>query len=216
MVTSSEILCETSYHHEGEYTKPREIGKIQFVSDSTLSRGYSKIGELIGETGEQIDIHFLKQGFSVIGVVKSKKQIGLKEEDSNRVIFFLRFKQSPTIVYYPEGIPKDKVKQVDSAYVSSVYRGFGIASYVYARMISLGYIVVSDSAQFTDGKELWKKMARQVHAMNYKIHIIDDENGFMKDDQNTVIVYDGSNIDDAKIWSGGMDMSGQHILLMLK
>lgn len=215
MVTSKEILGETPYHHEGDYAQPREVAKMQFVSDSTLSRGYDKIGEFNTSAVGEVSIYLLKQGSSVLGTIKSEKQIGDTAVNSNRVVFFLRFKQFPTIVNYPIGITKNTVKQVDSAYVSSEFRGFGIASFVYSLMIANGYVVVSDSAQFTDGKELWKKMAKEAHAESYKIYII-DENGFLKDDSGEPIVYDGSNIDDAKIWTGGLDMSGEHILLMLK
>ena len=78
-----------------------------------------------------------------------------------------------------------------------------------------GIFVLSDTSQFKDGKELWKAMASRANLKDYNIYLLDDEYGFIEQNGSPV-VYDGSNIDDAQIWSGGDDVSKEHILLMMK
>ena len=58
-------------------------------------------------------------------------------------------------------------------------------------------------------------MAAKAKLRKYKIFVLDDEYGFVEKDGDPV-VYDGSNIDDAKIWSSGEDLSKEHILLLMQ
>lgn len=214
---TKEIIQEAPpYQHAGEYKQGVDTKQRGYTSDSSLSRLYNFFGEVSLTSTEKARLYFHKSTFMVIGVISDKKPIGNTTQDSNGIIFQLIFKKTPTIVNYPEGISKTLVRQVDSVSVDPLYEGRGIAAYAYAQMIHHGYIIVSDTSQFTDGLELWKKMAREAHAEPYKIYIIDDETGFLKDKNGKIIQYDGSNISDSKIWTTGQDYSGEHILLIAK
>lgn len=209
---TAEILGEAPYLHDGEYSPPPGMEKETYHSDNTLSRVYDHLFFEVFD-GVRVDF-YIQDKLRLVGTIKKKKQ--KTQEDSNLIVFSLRFKEHQTIVNYPEGISKDKVLQVDSVYTRSEFREFGMASLVYATLVEKGFIIVSDSAQFNDGKQLWKKISREAKFNDYVIHIIDDEEGFLKDKNGKVISYDSSNIDDAKIWSSGMSFHGEHILLMMK
>ena len=200
------------YLHDGEYSAPEELEKPTYYSDSSLSRMFIY---LCDEIFENIKVSFyMLDNLKVVGVIPEKKE--KTQEKSNQIVFSLRFKTYKTIINYPDDIDKSKVLQVDSVFTSKIVRGTGIASFVYAMLVERGFIVVSDTSQFEDGKQLWKKISKEAHFNDYVIHIIDDENGFVKDKSGKIIAYDSSNIDDAKIWSGGLNLEGEHILLMMK
>jgi hypothetical protein len=207
-----DLLSETPYLHDGEYEAPEGMEKETFYSDGSLQRMFSPLGK---EVFENVAISFfIMDTLKVVGVIKKKKE--KTNEQSNLIVFSLRFKNTKTIMHYPDGIDQHKVLQVDSVYVKKDFRGLGISSFVYALLVEKGFIIVSDTSQFDDGKQLWKKISREAQFNDYVIHIIDDENGFVKDKSGKIISYDSSNIDDAKIWSSGMDFRGEHILLMMK
>lgn len=209
---AAEILSETPYVHDGDYKAPEGMDKKTYHSDGALSRQYEHLGFEVFDA-ERVDF-YLQDDLRLVGVIKEKKE--KTQEMSNLIVFSLRFKSYKTIVNYPDGIDTEKVLQVDSVYTRPEFRTFGIASYVYTLLVEQGFIVVSDTSQFTDGKQLWKKISREAKFNDYVIHIIDDEKGFVKDKSGKVIAYDSSNIDDAKIWTSGMNFDGEHILLMMK
>lgn len=208
-----DLLSETPYLHDGEYEAPEVLKSQTFMSDATLLRDHSPLDYYV-VNAERIEFFFSKTQRVVTGVIKKKKE--KTKEMSNLVVFSLRFKKEKTIVNYPNGVDQHKVLQVDSVYTDEDYRGRGISSFVYALLVEKGFIIVSDTSQFDDGKQLWKKISREAQFNDYVIHIIDDENGFVKDKSGKIISYDSSNIDDAKIWSSGMDFRGEHILLMME
>ena len=166
-----EILSETPYVHDGDYKAPEGMEKETFISDRSLAREQKHLGFEVFDA-MRVDF-YLMDLIKVIGVVKKKKE--KTQEMSNLIVFSLRFKQTKTIVNYPEGINRNDVLQVDSVYVSRALKGRGIASFVYSMLVEQGFIVVSDTSQFSDGKELWKKISREAKFNDYVIHIIDDE-----------------------------------------
>lgn len=207
-----EILTETPYVHDGEYKAPEGMDKKTYHSDSALKRQYQFLGFEVFDA-ERVEF-YLQDKLRLVGVIKDKKD--KTQELSNLIVFSLRFKTHKTIVNYPDGVEESKTLQVDSVYTRPEFREFGIASFVYTLLVEKGFIIVSDTSQFSDGKQLWKKISREAKFYDYVIHIIDDEKGFAKDKSGKVIAYDSSNIDDAKIWTSGMNFDGEHILLMMK
>jgi len=208
---TSDILSEAPYLHDGKYTQP-DMDKDTYHSNDTLTRNYR---HLCTTSSAGVDINFyLQDNIRCVATIKKKKE--KTREESNLIVFSLLFKNVKTIINYPEGIKESEVLQVDSVYVRPEFREFGLASFAYMKLVEAGFIVVSDSSQFEDGKRLWKKLSREAHFNNYVIHLIDDEEGFLKDKNGEVITYDSSNIDDAKIWTAGIDLNGAHILLMMK
>jgi hypothetical protein len=205
-----QILSEMPYEHDGEMK--REPFKSSFISDGSLKRNYLMLG-FIEALDELIELHVLNDiPPTVLGTISSKKPSG---EDSNRAIFSLRFKPKHTLTKIPKEIDSSKIIQVDKVSIDKDFQGFGVASFAYAQLAKRGFIVLSDTSQFKDGKELWKKMASRAHLKDYSVYLLDDEYGFIQKDGEPV-VYDGSNIDDAEIWSNSDDVSKEHILLMMK
>lgn len=204
------ILLEDHVHTDGQMPRG-QIGST-FTSNSSLERRYDLIGELKTIEG-LVRFYKLKDINSVIGVVDSKKPD--TGEDSNAVIFSLKFKKAHTIVNMPKLFKDKTVLQVDKVITDPTCEGYGISSLAYLAIARMGYVVLFDTVQFTDGKMLWKKISRESKFKNYKVNILDDEYGFKTDISGKPIDYDSSNIDDAAIWTSGQDYSGEHILLAM-
>ncbi len=191
---------------------PRLPFKHTFISDDALARLYTVLGTVQAHD-QEVSIHLLKTKTSVIGTVTSAAdRDGLP---SNRCVFSLMFKDAHTLIRPPTGIDEAKILQVDRVSVDSDLENIGIASFAYSALAKLGYVVLSDSTQFSDGKRLWKRMAAKAHLRDYKVFVLDDLFGFKRDRNGRPIEYDGRNIDEADIWSRGQDYSKYHVLLMM-
>lgn len=205
-VKTPKRLTEAPYGLEGKLKRP---SWNTFTSDTSLTRLYTPLGK-IQVADDEVTLHLLKPKTSVIGTIKAEKD----NELSNRVIFSLKLKKKHTLAEVPKGINKAKILQVDKVAVDPDFEGRGIASYAYSALAEQGYSVLSDVAQFQDGKQLWKRMAAKAHLRNYRIFILDSSYGVQKKDGRP-LEYNGSNIDDAEIWSSGEDYSKYHVLLMM-
>lgn len=199
----------TPYLHDGKYT-PKNY-KESNISDNTLAREFT---ELFTEDilGKSITFYLANGLYQVVGTYKSKKE---NDSPTNSEIYTLDFKKTHTLINIPADLKGKRILQVTSVFIQPQYRGRGLSSKVYISLAKMGFAVISDTAQFSDGKMLWKKLSKESHLDSYKIYILDDEYGFIKDAQGEVISYDGSNIDDAQIWTKDLDFSGEHILLTL-
>jgi hypothetical protein len=201
------ILAEMPYEIEGEME--RAPFKNSFISDNSLERLYTPLGT-VQVRNEDVSLYLIKGKTSVLGSIRATKD----GEPSNRLVFSLMFKEKHTLIRVPIHIDEAKILQVDKVSTDPDYEGQGIASYAYSTLAERGHIVLSDVTQFQDGKQLWKRMATKAHLRKYKIFILDDLFGVRKENGKPV-EYDGSNIDDAKIWSKGEDYSKYHVLLMM-
>lgn len=93
----------------------------------------------------------------------------------------------------------DNALQIDGVEIAKKYQRDGIGYYLYLALIKAGYVVISDNLQYLGGKAIWKKIAKKAINNQYEVYISDDTELRMKDGKPEV--YDGSNIDDAEIWS---------------
>ncbi len=202
------IVQEMPYIHAG--SMEREAFWNSFISNTSLVRLYGPLGA-IQAGSEYVELHNLKNHPRVIGTVKAQKD----GEESNRIVFSLRFKVHHTLVNVPPGVDEARVIQVDKVSTERALEGMGIASYAYSELVKLGHVILSDTSQFDEGRRLWVRMATKAHLRNYEIFVLDDEFGFIERDGKPV-VYDGSNIDDAEIWTTGEDYSGAYVLLLMK
>jgi hypothetical protein len=203
------ILSEMPFQHHG--TMKREfVGS--FISTNSLSRNYIPLG-IIEADDKSVELHLLNDDRAhVIGTVPVVKPDG---EESNSNIFTLNFKDELTISKIPIGLDASKIIQVNSVSVRPRYEGYGIASFAYSRLAEMGFIILSDCSQFTDGRKLWEKMAKKAHLNSYKIFVLDDEFGLVEKDGEPVS-YDGTNINADAIWSSDENYSKYHTLLVMK
>jgi hypothetical protein len=199
------LLEAPPYLMDPESTLPSDKSDNSSLSDSTLERSYKKIGE-ISARSVKIQLFELKSKPSIVGVVPGK-------DDRNEVIFSLMFKKAHTLVKKPAEI-SGEILQVNRAWTDEDYRGFGIASFVYSTLVKNGAVILSDTAQFTDGKMLWKRMSAKA-GVDYEVYVIDDEYGFKTDKAGSPIRYDSANIGDAEIWSSDQDLSKEHVLFLM-
>lgn len=204
-------LLESPYLHSG---KLKVSTHDTFTSHSSIDRMYDLFAESQFGSDHLVKFYMLKDIPKIIGVVSAQKP--KTGEDSNLVIFSMFFKKQHTLVKIPSDFAIDKILQVDLVSTAKTFMGFGMASFVYATLVKKGFIVISDTSQFEDGAQLWKKMAREANVENYKVFILDDEYGFLKDENGNVLEYDSHNIADSKIWSKDADFMGSHILLVMK
>lgn len=204
------LISEMPFQHPG--SMKRELTGNSFISKNTLTRNYKFLG-MIEADDMFVELHLLDDDLPhVIGTVQAVKPDG---EQTNKNIFTLRFKQNLTIKNIPKELDVSKTVQVDNVSVWKTFEGYGIASYAYSRLAEIGFIILSDSTQFTDGRKLWEKMARKAHLNSYKIFLLDDEYGFVERDGEP-ISYSGTNINAEEIWSSGDDFSKYHTLLVMK
>jgi hypothetical protein len=206
----SEILTETPYHHDG--VMAREKFGTSYTSDVSLERLYQELGEIKAKD-DVVRLYLQNTKDNVIGVIKREKPD--TKVETNAMIFTLRFKKRNTIDKMPAELKGHDILQVTKVSIDPSYEGVGIASLAYALLVAKGYVVISDSSQFTDGKMLWKKLAKEAKLKDYKVYILDDHYGFKKVG-GKLVEYDASNIDNADIWTKGEDLSGEHILLVMK
>lgn len=207
-------LFEEPYEVTDGVHSDNEIQKYGQMSSATLARDHEFLGSINSLQGEKIKLYALKSPqYAVIrGVIPGYTDHGL---NTNFVVFALRFK-SVIQAKLPKELDGNKCLQVNSVFIAPEFRGEGITGAVYKLIATKGFSIISDSAQFRDGKELWKKLVRDVLDGEYKIYVLDDEYGFKKDTAGKPIEYDGSNIKDSEIWTSGDDFNGHHKLLVMK
>ena len=207
-------LFEEPYEHTSGHHRDDQVEKYGQMSDDALKRDNIFLGTVDSRHGEKIRIYALKEPkYAVIrGLIDGHDELGRK---TNFVVFALRFKKKVQAIL-PPSLDINSCFQVNSVFISPEFRNEGISSTVYRYLTSKGLVIISDNTQFTDGKELWKKLVRDTALGEYKIFILDDEYGFEKDENGDPIEYDGSNIKDSKIWTSGDDLSGYNKLLVMK
>lgn len=94
----------------------------------------------------------------------------------------------------------DDIYVIEIAQINEKYMSKGIISNVYLE-IAKHSIIVSDNLQYVGGKALWKKLAK-TKPNNIKCLVYSEkENGKVFENENGIINYNGSNINDSEIWS---------------
>ena len=125
-------------HTDGEFRDP-VFDTRTLISDRSLSRDYDLIGEI---TVADIFVKFfMLDKTQVYGVVKDKNEL---DEESNRIVSVVRFKKHHTIINLPSHLDEHKILQIDGVSVTREMKGLGIASYVYAMLAKLGFIIVRE------------------------------------------------------------------------
>ena len=213
MVSFKKFLAETPVHL-GAIDANEKNFVMSYMSTSAVARDYDKIGEF-ANANDVYQIFQLQSDKKFVFAGKVTKKPG-RNEDVFSMDFLLEFKTEPTIVHYPSNLDRSKVLQVNWVQTNPHLKNRGLATYVYMLLASNGFVVVSDIAQFDGGQHLWKRLAKETDFNKCVVRIIDDEYGYMKDDAGKIVEYDGANVPDNKIWTYGADMTGEHILLMLK
>jgi hypothetical protein len=195
MKTFIEFLAEMPYHTQGTYNPKVEMELL--YSKRTLDRDFDVISSFSTVRGEFI---YAKRKITTSGTTYVVLVPG---GDKFKLICFVKFKIHPTIDVKNFKNPI----QVDSAKMDDEYQGAGIVTALYALIVKSGHTVISDATQFTPGKELWKKIARESAKLGLKVYVVDG------DRHQT---YDGENIDDKFIWSTDIDYSKYDVLLIAK
>jgi len=211
-------LLEMPYEIEGSMPKNepeqketgRELdGRISTISDFTLERTYEKIGSFLPNSIDTnlVSFHYNPHSKMLIGTVKALVKVNSKKtEVRNKPILTLNFKFETTLeCKIPEFLNRT-ILQVNRVRTSEGFQGLGIATSAYIKLAKSGYVILSDSTQFSDGKHLWKKIIDESEIQKYHIDIIDVEKG---------IIGQYDDLADDRIWTSGYDFSGERILLAL-
>lgn len=206
-------LLEMPYEISGSMPKNSDEQetdtKLTTISDFTLNRGYTKIGSFLPAISGRglVSFHMENTDHFVIGTVKVLVRINRsKTEVRNKSIFNLSFKASTTLECDIPDFKNRKILQVNRVRTAAENQGLGIAVAAYVNLAKSGFVVLSDSTQFTDGKMLWKSIINIAELKHYKIAIINVETG---------IIGSYDDIDESKIWTTEQDYSGERILLAL-
>lgn len=105
------------------------------------------------------------------------------------------------------------VLQIDSVEVHKKFKTLGYGFHLYLGLVKAGFVIISDNYQYVGGKSLWKKIATQDKANEYKVYVIDNGQPIC-DDEGNPLEYNGTNIDDADIWSENSDEKHFVVLAM--
>ena len=167
-----------------------------FLTDEAMKRDFSIISN-ISVGGSDYVIALRNSGaIAVIGKTGKRKLDG---KPGIEIIGDVEFKHKQTISGLNSFPTNDKILQV-STVVEPSFRTFGFGFYLYLTLAKAGYMIVSDNTQYIGGKVLWKKIAAKVLKDDYAVYVL-DHGEVRLDDKGDPVVYDGSNIDDAELWS---------------
>jgi hypothetical protein len=81
-------------------------------------------------------------------------------------------------------------------------RGWGL--YLYTALAEAGYVIISDNTQYIGGQASWKRIAADTLHNKYKVYVLKDGEPLV-DKMGNLVTYDGTNIDDAQLWSANAD-----------
>lgn len=209
----NDLLEMSPYNPKGE-EPPKHWKETfdMFLSDNTLQRLYDHLIDLNTTTGIEIKFYLHQNKKIVYGGIKSTNEVG---DEGVSIVFVLQFKSKPTLINYPKGVKRNKLLQVNKVNTKTEFEGQGIAMFIYQTLVKNNILILSDITKLDGGKALWKKMARRSHLHDYKIRILDNERGFLKDSKGNIIEYNNTNLDDSQIWTSGLDFSGEHLLLLM-
>lgn len=187
---------------------------IDFYSEDTIKRSFDVLN-LFDYEGKKVAMLMSKTGkFAVIGFMDERKE---DKKTGLRITGQVEFKTTPNIAYDRDVPIGKEVLQVDGVEVPAKHKEKGYGSLLYLSLIKYVYVLISDNLQYAGGKALWKKMAK-LSGVDYQVYVI--ENGKPLLDKNgEPKTYDGTNIDDAKIWSApgkAPKTSKRYTLLLLR
>lgn len=204
----STMICEMPYIIDGDHYHDMEYESL-FISDAAIKRTFAPLSLKISS------IRFFKHTEinQVIGVIREKKETG---EASNKIVFDLSFKRHITLKAVPKELKADTLMQVSSVCTDKAYRNRSIATQVYKMLVDDGCVVLSDCDQFIPGKQLWERLAKDARHYGLAVNIINVHGNFMRDENNAIVDFDGSNIPHVKIWSNFIHDERDKILLVLR
>lgn len=90
--------------------------------------------------------------------------------------------------------------QVDGVEVYDAIKARGIGSQFYFALAQYGFVIISDNFQYLGGKALWKKIASKSTSEKCSVYVIDEGEPVTDEDDN-LIEYNGSNLDDDELWA---------------
>jgi hypothetical protein len=206
MVKVVDLLSESPMIRRGTMKSTIDWEKA-YYSQATLTRRYVHYKTIL-VANDEIELFW--------DTSISKRIIGVMppEDDQRELVFNLEFKPKTTLHSTPPEIAAKKLVQVTSVSTKLEYESLGIASIVYATLAADGYAVISDIEQYVPGQGIWKRLAKRHQLHDVKIYVVTKSEHLMKDEHGQPLVYDGENIEDAKIWSPEFNYSGCSILLV--
>jgi hypothetical protein len=100
--------------------------------------------------------------------------------------------------------------QIYTVHLQKQYRNNGISTYIYKNIKDI--CLISGYNQTPQAIKTWKLLAQQSINSNYNIYIL-QKDVFLRD--NTLIKYNGNNIDDNNIWSDRVTRTHEHTCFVL-
>ena len=175
---------------EGPYHIDQDRAPVVKATAQPSDEGLRRENDLLGE------LHFGDEVFS-FWLSKNKKAaiVSTKIQNSNSIVLTVKFDNRA-------GLPVKNELQVHTVYNQQHHRNKNLAMAMYVLLARYGFTVVSDFEQFNGGKALWQKMAKESSTRNFVVRVWSDEKeDWIRDQDGTVLSYDGTNIDDADIWN---------------
>lgn len=204
-----EDLSETPQYVDKELDKKFEIRGV-FVSDDTLKVDYDQLYDRDDPDIGKIEAFIKKSKSAAIIGLRQKRESDGKNGVRPHCIVEFKNKVNLNGIKHIPGSQNDLQVSIVTTSENSRRSGFGML--LYLALAKNGFTVVSDNTQYIGGKALWKTLASNMIGSKYKVFVL--ENGELMMDGDKPIVYDGSNIDEALLWSESVDK--KYVLFALK
>lgn len=197
-----EELFEMPEYLDKELTLPPNT--LNVISSDSLNREYTLLGRHQSDGNLIVSAIKSDQSSAVIGMVVTRDD-GVR---ALKVVVVCDFHLSPNLGELP-AVP---ALQVDTVQSLSDMKGFGYGYQLYKDLLDSGITVVSDHTQYRGGKALWMKIVKRAARDMHNVFILRDGK-LLRDENNEVVMYDGSNVSDDVIW--GKAGSLQHFNTLL-
>lgn len=184
--------------------KEIRISETPYLNDEEL--GYQVLAKISNDALKRAYYHLVKVGN--IDIFAKSEAGFIAGRLSKSGLSMLVSVACRTVAYPVEPLGLTDYQQVSMVNVTKEFANEGKTKLVYSE-IAKNTDLVSDHEQYLGAKGLWKSLAREsdvnVYVFNGKIK------DYMRDEDNNIKKYNGSNIHDNEIWGN----STEHKLVLL-
>lgn len=185
-----------------------------FYSEESIERLFDKVS--IFKVGEDEFAVLIKK--SRADAVLGKFSFRDNETFGVSVIGKLEFKDTLDLSWINEiHVSAKNVLQVDGVSLNAEVRSGGLGTHFYVALVKYGFVLISDTLQYTGGRKLWDKLARTSKSNSVNVFIVADGEVVM--DGDNPLKYNGKNYSEDEIWgpeTNNPSNSKKHVLLVLK
>lgn len=190
---SIKTVIESPDYDDNELNTSGPLSAAHMISIPNLNKLFTKIADSRIES-DNVQVYMKNNNANAV--------VGFEVQDesgNSKFASFVTLNLRKPLVDIPgvgKAVQVSMVRAVDEG------QGLGYAKFLYKSIIRAGYTLISDFTQHPDGADLWKALARESSDDSIDVKIFDNNiKDFLRSDDGEIIIYDGRNIPDSKIWN---------------